>query len=319
VQTLVALCLLTALLATAGTPGPSSPARLRVPVLMADTDVPLRAADLQATVNASAAKVLSVAKPSDDLILLVVLDLAGDLTLAQSATSAFLQELDKLPPNVHVGLLRAQDSLRVLEDPTRDRARLRKLVEELPVTGRAGLLSSVETVASIGTAMVARSQVRVAILYLTDSEVTNYREDFTNPVINSSDAGDLSRRFPEVLIQEKIAKVDANLTATATPVFIVHTTWRSDRLNTAYLDGLKQISVTTGGTAVVCRSLAEVPAAVEDTLRSIRNHHVVTLEFQKTAGKSAEVHLTVSDTAGTAVRQTKFTYRSHFTLRKAKE
>lgn len=313
--------LLTSVLALAGNNSkPGSPVRLRVPVLMADAEVPvLRASDLQGTVNGNPAKVISIARPQDDLILLVVLDLAGDLTLAQSATSSFLDELDKLPRNVFVGLLRAQDSLRVLEDPGKDRARIRKLVEGLPVTGRAGLLSSVETVASIGSAMLARSPVRVAILYLTDSEVTNYREDFTNPVINSSDAGDLSRRFPEVLIQEKIAKVDANLASTAAPVFVVHTTWRNDRLNTAYLDGLQQLAATTGGTAVVCRSLAEIPAAVQDTLRTIRNHYVVTLESQRTAGKAAEVNLETAEAAAVEVRQTKFTYRSRFTLLKAKE
>jgi hypothetical protein len=311
-------CLVASTVALAGKPGKvSGPIRLKVPVLVAGADAKLSAPDLQATINGAPAKVLSMAGPSQDLILLVVLDLAGDLTLAQSATSAFLGGLDQLPQNVHVGLLRAQDSLRVLEDPTRDRGRIRKAVEELPVTGRAGLLSSVETVAQIASAMMARSPVRVAILYLTDSEVTNYREDFTNPVINSSDAGDLSRRFPEALIQEKIAKMGANLAATAAPVFVVHTTWRNDRLNTAYLDGLQQLAGATGGTAAVCRSLAEVPVAVQDAVQSALGMYVVTLESPRTGGKSAEVRLELTEDAA-SVRPVKFTYRSRFSL-KAKE
>jgi hypothetical protein len=270
------------------------------------------AGDVRASVNGAEAKVLSVGRADSDLILLVALDLAGDLTLAQSATATFLEQLDQFPDNVYVGLLRAQDSLKVLEDPTRDRARIRKAVEELPLTGRAGLLSSVETLAGIGSAMLMRSPVRVAILYLTDSEVTNYREDFTNPVINSSDSGDLSRKFPEALIQEKLAKVNASLAATSAPVFVVHTTWRSDRLNTAYLDGLRQIAVTTGGSAVVCRSLAEVPGAVRDTLDAIRSHSLVTLEAPRTPGKTAEVRLELTDTVP---RPTRFTYRARYSMK----
>lgn len=300
------------MLAIAGHPGPRDGAgvvRLKVPVI---ADAPFAGADLQATINGAQAKVVAVAGPASDLIVLVVLDLAGDLTLAQSATTALLEQLDQFPRDVHVGLLRAQDSLRVLEDPTTDRARVRKAVEELPLTGRAGLLSSVETVASIASTMMTRSPVRVAILFLTDSEVTNYREDFTNPVINSSDAGDLSRRFPEALIQEKIAKVDANLAATWAPVFVVHTTWRNDRLNTAYLDGLQQLALTTGGSAVICRSLAEVPGAVEQTLQSIRTHSLVTLEAPRTPGKSAEVRLELKDSEA---RPSKFVYRSRYALK----
>jgi hypothetical protein len=304
--------LLTTSLAFAGHPGAregATPIRLRVPVV---SDGAFGAGDVRATVNGAEARVLSVGRADSDLILLVVMDLAGDLTLAQSATSTFLEQLDQFPKNVYVGLLRAQDSLKVLEDPTRDRVRIRKAVEELPLTGRAGLLTSVETVAGIASTMLARSPVRVAILYLTDSEVTNYREDFTNPVINSSDAGDLSRKFPEALIQEKIAKVDASLAATSAPVFVVHTTWRSDRLNTAYLDGLQQIAVTTGGSAVICRSLAEVPDAVRDTLNNIRSHSLVTLETPRTPGKAAEVRLELADSVP---RPSRFTYRARYLLK----
>ncbi len=307
---LVILCVIACL----GSAGPeqrrAGPPRLQVPVL-ASADVALSRAALKATVNGAEAKVLALARPADELILLVVLDLSGDLTLAQSATSAFLEALDNLPPNVYVGLLRGHDSLRVLEDPTRDRERIRKAVESLPLTGRAGLLPSIEPVASIASTMLARSSVRVAVLYLTDSEVSNYREDFTNPVINSSDAGDLSRRFPEVLIQEKMAKVDANLAATRAPVFIVHTSYRSDRLNAAHLDGIAQLALTTGGTSTVCRSLAEIPGAVRDTLDAIRTHYLVTLEIPPNAsGKSADVRL---ETPGAP--QTKITWRSRFSLR----
>lgn len=287
----------------------AAPLRLRVPVL---SDGVFGAKDVRATVNGEDARVVSVSGANSDLMLLVAMDLTGDLTLAQSAISTFLEQLDQLPKNVYVGLLRAQDSLKVVEDPTTDRARIRKAIEELPLTGRAGLLTSVETVAGIASAMLARSPVRVAVLYLTDSEVTNYREDFTNPVINSSDSGDLSRKFPEALIQEKVAKVNASLAATSAPVFVVHTTWRNDRLNTAYLDGVQQIALTTGGSAVICRSLAEVPGAVVGVLHEIRSHSLVTLEAPRTAGKAVEVRLELADDVP---RPSRFGWRARYSLK----
>ena len=40
-----------------------------------------------------------------------------------------------------------------------------------------------------------KSPVRVSVLYITDRNIYNYREDYTNPVINGSDPHDLSRVF----------------------------------------------------------------------------------------------------------------------------
>ena len=74
------------------------------------------------------------------------------------------------------------------------------------MSGKAGLLTTVDVIGRIADSMLKKSPVRVAILYITDGDVRNYREDFTNPVINSSDFNDMSRRFPETLVQEKIAR-----------------------------------------------------------------------------------------------------------------
>ena len=45
------------------------------------------------------------------------------------------------------------------------------------------------------------------MLYVTDSGVANYRADLLNPVINSSDSGDLSRRFADRAVQERMAEM----------------------------------------------------------------------------------------------------------------
>jgi hypothetical protein len=287
-------------------------ARVKVPVLVpAGTDFNIE--DVKATVNGGSAKVIAVAGPADDLILMLVLDLSDDLTLAQRANTALIQEIERLHPNVYIALLRAQDGLRVVQDPTLDRTVIRTAIESLTISGRAGLLDSIETAAGIGDAILARSAVRVAVIYITDSDVTNYRQDFTNPVINSSDSGDLSRKFPEALIQEHISKLDANLTRRFAPLFIVHTTYRSDRRNEAYLNGLLQLAATAGGSAIICRSNAEVPAAIKSVLDTIQNHYSVTLALPKGDGRPVDVRLAVGESEGT---QNGLPHRVRFTLKK---
>src|SRR5262245_44138684 len=116
--------------------------------------------------------------------------------------------------------MRAQDGLAVIADPSHDRIASAAAIRALPVSGKAGLLDTVETAAGIADAVLAKALVRVAVLYVTDSDVRNYREDFSNPVINSSDSHDLSRRFPEGLVQERITRLEQRLASMQTPLFI---------------------------------------------------------------------------------------------------
>jgi hypothetical protein len=306
--------LLTAVLA--GTLTPSVPrkagsTRLKVPV-MAPPNVVLGLNDIQAAVGDTPVNVISLATPSEDLIVMMVLDLAGDLPMGQRVKEALLNELDKLPPHAHVALLSAQDSLRVIEDPTADRSAIKTAIELLTIGGRAGLLDSIETATRIADSILAKSAVRLAILYITDSDIKNYRQDFTNPVINSSDAGDLSRKFPEALIQEKISKLDANLARSQAPVFIVHTQYRSDRLNEAYFSGLRQLASTSGGMTIVCRFSADIQPAIKDVLAVLANHYSVTLELPKVQTRSIDLRLTITGPDG---NQHDLPYRSRFVLK----
>jgi hypothetical protein len=271
-------------------PPPARSAVLRLPAwLSPDAPTPPRFA---ATVDGEEARVLSVKGPDEDLLLLLVLDLTGDLSLVEPAKRALVSEIGGLPPRTWVALLKSQDGLQVVADPTPDRARITDLVEKLPSTGRPGLLDTIEEAARLGDSILARAQVRLAVLYVTDSDVRGYREDFTNPVINSSDSHDLSRRFPEVLVREKISKLDEKLAARQTPCFIVHLDYRSDRLNEAYQIGLKQLAETSGGTATFARSLTEIPENIKAVFASIGSHSSVALELPKTVRRAFQVRLT---------------------------
>lgn len=296
---------------------PKTPrARFRIPVWVESktgAGSALTPKDLTATLQGSSARVLSVSRPGDDLILLLVLDLTDNMTLADLAKEALLAEIQQLPDSVYIGLLRDQDGLKVLLDPTKDRTGTAEAIRALPVSGKAGLLDTVEMMEGIGDSILTKTAVRLAVLYVTDSAVQNYREDFTNPVINASDAHDLSRRFPEQLVQERIARLQANLARRQAPLFIVHLIYRSDRLNEAYQSGLKQLAETTAGTSIFCRSNAEIPEAIKKTIETISSHYSVTLELPNSSSKSFEVQLALT---GAESGDRSLSYRTRFVARR---
>ena len=268
----------------------------------------LTAKDITATLTGAPLRVVDVKSPDDNLMLIAVLDLAGDLSLAEPAKEALAVEIAKLPPHAAVAVMRAQDGPKVLADPGADRAPAAAAVRDLPVSGKAGLLDTVETVAKLADSILAKSGVRVGVLYVTDSDVENYREDFTNPVINSSDTHDLSRRFPEALIQDKISKVAAVMSERQAPLFIVHLRYRSDRLGEAYQNGLKQLAEVTGGSAIFCRSSEEIADAIHRAVALIASSYSVTVALPEHLPKSLLVQLDASDRCS-------LTYRTHFVVK----
>jgi len=262
--------------------------------------------DLRATLDGTASRVLDVKCPTDDLIILLVLDLSsGDLTVADPAKDTLASEIRKLPPNTYVGLLRAQDGLQVLLDPTADRDAVVQAIQQQTLSGKTGLLGTVDITGRIADAMLKKSSVRVAIVYVTDGDVRNYREDFTNPVINSSDSHDLSRRFPETLVQEKIAKLEATLAMQQAPLFIVNLTQRGDRLNEAYQNGMKQLAETTAGMAFFSRSTTEIAGVIQKSLETVASHYSVTLALPERISPRLQIHLAAPETDRTLSYRTR--------------
>ena len=261
---------------------------LRVP-LSVQSDMILTAKDFTGHIyGLDSVKVSRVRTPDDDMVLIVVMDIVGDLAFVDPARHALADRLKLLPDHVLVGILRAQEGLQVQIDPTADREAIEKAIMNLPVSGKAGLLDTVATASQIAESVSSKTGVRVAILYITDSDVRNYREDFTNPVINSSDTRDLSRKFPEGLIREKMSRTDESLAVFQTPVFLVHIAYAADRLNEAYQTGLLQLAASTGGAAVFCRSISEIPGAISGTVSQIVAQYRVHLQLPPKAPKSVE-------------------------------
>lgn len=244
-----------------------------------------------ATVQGKNARVLRVRPPEDPMILLLMLDLTGDLTLVDPAREAIVAALGALAPSTWTALLRAQDGLQSLVDPSPDRAPVVEAIKSLPVSGRAGLLESIEPASQLASAILRKSPIRLATLCVTDSDIHNYREDYTNPVINYSDTRDLSRRFPEALIREKTSKLALSLAASAAPVFIVHLAFLRDRLNEAYQTGLRQMAESSGGEALFCRSVAEIPTSVAAAFDKISSHWAIDIELPPGTPKQFSVAL----------------------------
>jgi hypothetical protein len=272
---------------------PSSSRWIRIPVRAAG-DFP-SVETIQATLDRSEARIARVLTPADPQMLLLVLDMVGDLAAVEPAKEALISEIQKLPVETYVGVLRAQDGLSVLVDPTPDRTAVIDAIRGLTISGRPGLLEAMDAVERLADSIGRKAQVRVSVLHVSDSDVREYREDFTNPVINSSDPHDLSRRFPEALIKEKMSKFNNLFAAYETPLHIVHLAYRPDRLNEAYRNGLQQLASDTAGSSVFCRSRAEIGQAIESAFRTVNSEAAVLLKMPERIAETVQVKITAGD------------------------
>ncbi|HMD98020.1 MAG TPA: hypothetical protein VKM93_11920 [Terriglobia bacterium] len=262
----------------------------------------------EAALNGKPVPVTAQSGPTTDQFILVVLDLTGDLSLIEAAKPALIAAISKLPPNAWVGLLRDQDGLHVLADPSAQRQPVIDAIRSLSNSGEPGLLESVGSALTLADAIMRESPVRVSVLYLTDGSIYRYREDYTNPVINQSDPHDLSRRFPEALIQEKISKLVEDAGSLQAPLFVVHLNYQPDRLNRAYQNGLETLAAATGGKSAICRSAAEVPDAISGLLARISSAWRVTLAVPARIRTNVQIQLSAPCRDGGQ----RISWRTHF-------
>ena len=244
-----------------------------------------------ATFNGKAAPVTAQLGPGSDQVVLLILDFTSDVSLVDAAKQAVTAEISKLPSNAWVGLLRDQDGLHVLADPSPNRQPLLDAVKDLASTGKPGFLESITPALSLADSILRKSPVRVSVLYITDSNIYNYREDYTNPVINGSDPHDLSRVFPDALIQDKISKLEEEVSSLEAPLFVIHLNYRGDTLNESYQNGLLTLADATGGKGQVCRSVGEIPDAIAAAFARISSAWRLTLGVPPKFHSNAQIHL----------------------------
>jgi len=306
---LAALFLLASM--TFAAPPPAREAAVRIPVWI-ESGPPSTPPRFEALLNNKAAPVTSTQGPGTDEVILVVLDLTGDISLIDPARQALISEIGKLPGNCWVGLLKDQDGLHVLADPGPDRKPVTDAIQLLTPSGKPGLLETVDSALAIADSMARKSPARIAVLYVTDSDIYNYREDYTNPVINQSDPHDLSRKFPEALVQEKISKLQGLVSALQPPLFVVHLNNRSSRLNQAYQNGLKVLTDTAGGESIICRSVAEIPDAIHQLFGRMDSAWNLTVELPQKPKPNLQVRIS----AKSGDSDLKLLWRQHLTLKR---
>jgi hypothetical protein len=110
-------------------------------------------------------------------------------------------------------------------------------------------------------------------------------------VINGSDPHDISRRFPDALIQDKISGLEGQLSSLEAPLFVVHIHYRSDTLNTSYQNGLLTLADTTGGKGQLCRSIAEIPDGISAAFARISSAWRLTLGLPPKTHNSVQIRL----------------------------
>jgi hypothetical protein len=260
------------------------------------------------TLNGKPAEVKNELAPTSDQVILIVLDLTGDLSRIDEAKQAVVTSISNLPRNVWVGVLRAQDGLHVLADPTPDRQKVIDIIQSLTSSGTPGLLETVRPTLTLADSMIRKSPVRVSVLYITDGSIYRYREDFTDPVINPSDNHDLSRRFRGVLINEKISKLERHISSLEAPLFVVHLHYRQNELDLAYQNGLDALARDTGGETVICRSNAEISQAISHIFTRISDVWWLILSVPRKTHRELQVGLKAS----CGGRDVQLSWRPHF-------
>lgn len=264
-----------------------------IPARIGDTGCSI-APKFNPTLNGKPVPIKAKMGPKSDQVILIVFDLTGSLSRIEAAKQAVIANISKLPPNTWVGVLRSQDGMHVLADPTSNRDKVDTIIRSLISNGTPGLLETVRATLTLADAMIRKSPVRVSVLYITDGSIYSYREDYTDPVINPSDRHDLSRRFRDVLINEKISKLERHISSLEAPLFVVQLHYRTNRLDQAYQNGLEALTTTTGGEAAICHSLSEIPQVISGLFQQIRNTWRLNLAVPSKTRSHLQVGLSAS-------------------------
>ncbi|MDX2044850.1 MAG: hypothetical protein SF097_26800 [Acidobacteriota bacterium] len=252
--------------------------------------------------------------PKSSTILLIVFDTVADLARVDQARTALNEAIKTLGQNYWVGLLKAQDGLSVIQEPTADRKVLVDKIQAIQVNGKAGLLDTLEPVSKLAAGMMQKANVRVAVLYVTDSGIANYRADYLNPVVNSSDSGDLSRRFSDRAIQEQMSRQSDALGEFTAPIFVLHLSYRTDSMNLAYQSGLERIALASGGVTLFSRTVDDVESLLKILLARIQSSYV--LGVDQPSAKRRTIKLRVEAKKNDGQSPGKLTHREQINLPK---
>ena len=254
--------------------------------------------------------------PRSSTILLIVFDTVADLARVDQARLALNEAIKTIGQNYWIGLLKAQNGLSELQEPTADRKVLADKIQAIQVNGKAGLLDTLEPVSKLAAGMMQKANVRVAVLYVTDSGIGNYRADYLNPVVNSSDAGDLSRRFSDRAVQEQMSRQVDALSQFTVPIFILHLNYRTDSMNLAYQSGLERIAAASGGLTLFSRTSDDTDSLLKTLLKRIQSSYFLGVETPSPDKKRRTIKLRVEAKKADGQLPGKIVHREQISLPK---
>lgn len=217
-------------------------------------------------------------QPGTPTFLFLAFDLVEDQAPINTAKQALAEKVGKLGPEYWVGLIEVQETLSVIQDPTKDKRLLLKKIQQSRQFGKAGLLESVQALADFSSSLMRKSSVRVAVILVTDSDVANYRTEYSNPTINRSDSRDLSRRFQGRALQEEISRLSTAMVRFPVPLLVVHVAPGRDSLNRTYQNGLVQVTGAAGGRLFLSKSTGDIPRTLQEAFEWADSFYAVEFE-----------------------------------------
>jgi len=236
----------------------------------------------------------SLRGPDSPTLLFVALDTVGDVANITEARTAVIHEIGELGSQYWVGLISANEQITVIQEPTPSRDLFSQKIGQLSQIGKAGLLDTLLPVADLASSVLLKSDVRVAVIFITDSDIGNYKTDYLNAPVNASDSRDLSRRFAGRALQEKITRLTKAISRFHAPIIVVHIAPGEDPLNRAYQNGLKQLAEIGGGKCLLSKSIGDISSTIHEAFEWARSFYLLGFRLTAAKGHYADIEITLA-------------------------
>ncbi len=301
-------------------PSSGRPQQLRIPIWVRDSSGEfqrgLAASDFRVYDGDTSLEVSGVDSPETPTLLFVALDTVGDIANIDHARAALKLEVRRLGSHYRVGLISAREQIAVLQDPTPDRKTLLQKLDTFSQIGKAGLLETILSIAEFSNGVLQRSRARVAVIFVTDSDIGNYRQDYLNPPVNYSDSRDLSRRFAGRALQEKISHMVSQMAGYQAPIFVVHIDPAQDPLNRAYQNGLKQLAESVEGQLLLSKAGIDIATMIQEAFRWASGFYVLNLTVPQNRRDVLKIRVHVAENPDGAGPSAHLTYSGRILLKR---
>ena len=235
----------------------------------------------------------SLRSPNSPTLLFVAFDTVGEIANIMEARTALIHEIQGLGNQYWVGLISANEPITIAQEPTPARELLSEKIGQLSQIGKAGLLDTLLPVADLATSVLLKTDVRVAVIFITDSDIGNYKTDYLNAPVNASDSRDLSRRFAGRALQEKITRMSKAISKFQVPIIVVHIAPGEDPLNRAYQNGLKQLAEIGGGKCLLSKSMGDISSTLHEAFEWAQSFYLLGFRLTAAKGHFADIEITL--------------------------